>query len=226
MCVKRRLSGEPLQYILGEWEFSDLKFKVGKGVLIPREETVELLDTAIKFLKGKSNAKVVDLCTGSGALAICIAKQIEDSSVWGIELSDDAFSYFLKNASLNKAENVTAIKEDVFKAFNMFEDEFFDAIISNPPYIETDEIPLLQKEVQFEPSMALDGGKDGLDFYKKIISFWTPKLKKGGMLAFELGEGQFDCVSDMLAYAGYLKIGCAKDLSGVKRVIKAIRDKI
>lgn len=213
----RRLSGEPLQYILGEWEFYGYKLKVGKGVLIPRDDTEVLLGICLNYLKDKKNARVLDLCSGSGALAIAIAKET-DSEVYAVEKSAEALPYLCQNIALNKAD-IQVIAGDVFTCYDEFEDNSFDLILSNPPYVESAEIETLQKEISFEPEMALDGGEDGLNFYRAITAFYTDKLKKGGMLAFELGEGQFEAVKSLMEEKSYSDIGNELDLGGIQRAI-------
>lgn len=212
----RRLSGEPLQYILGEWDFYGYKFKVGKGVLIPRDDTEVLLRLSLEFLKDKPKAKVLDLCSGSGALAVVIAKET-GAEVCALEKSAEALPYLCENITLNKAD-INVIAGDVFKCPDEFEDGEFDLIISNPPYVKTDEIETLQKEISFEPKSALDGGEDGLRFYRAIVKDYTSKLKRGGMMAFELGEGQFEDVKKLMEAQNLKNIGYKLDLGGIQRV--------
>ena len=216
-CVSRRLKGEPLQYILGEWEFYGYKLKVGKGALIPRDDTEVLLRTCLDILKDKRNAKVLDLCSGSGALAIAVAKET-DSEVYAVEKSREALPYLYENIKLNNAD-VKVTEGDIFECHKDFEDNCFDLILSNPPYIRSDEIEKLQTEVGYEPRIALDGGKDGYDFYRSIISHWSRKLKDGGALAFELGEGQFETVKSLMEAEGFKNIEAKIDFGGTNRVV-------
>ncbi len=213
----RRLSGEPLQYILGEWEFYSYKFKVGKGVLIPRDDTEVLLRTALDYLKDKPKAKVLDLCSGSGALAVVIAKET-DAEVYALEKSAEALPYLCENITLNKA-NIEVIAGDVLNCADEFTDRSFDLIISNPPYVISDEINTLQTEISYEPRMALDGGEDGLRFYRAIVKDYVSKIKRGGMLAFELGEGQFNDVKALMEKENIKDIGEKLDLGGIQRVV-------
>ena len=215
--VKRRLSGEPLQYILGEWEFFGYRFKVGKGVLIPRDDTEVLLRTCLEILASKPKAKALDLCSGSGPLAIAIAKET-DAEVYAVEKSADALPYLYENIKLNYA-NVNVIEGDIFECSGRFEDGFFDLILSNPPYIKSDQIENLQTEISFEPRMALDGGRDGYDFYRFITAHWSKKLKDGGTLAFELGEGQLNTVKALMEAEGYTNIESHLDFGGVHRAV-------
>lgn len=213
----RRLSGEPLQYILGEWEFYGYKLKVGKGVLIPRDDTEVLLRRCLSYLKNKKGARVLDLCSGSGALAIAIAKET-DSEVTAVEKSAQALPYLCENITLNQAD-VEVIAGDIFTLSDELEDGFFDLILSNPPYVMSEEIKNLQREISFEPEMALDGGEDGLKFYRAIIRNYTKKLKSGGMLAFEIGEGQLPEVKSLMESKGYSNIGADFDLGGIHRAV-------
>ena len=219
--VGRRLSGEPLQYLLGEWEFCGHRLKVGQGVLIPRDDTEVLLRDCLEFLKDKKDAVVIDLCSGSGALAIAIKKET-DANVCAVEKSADALPYLCENISLNKTD-IYVLADDVTRCCDEFEDGTFDLILSNPPYVKSGEIDTLQKEISFEPRMALDGGADGLDFYRSIISLWSPKLRAGGMLAFELGEGQYSDVKPLMEAAGFSLIGGSEDLGGITRTIHGIK---
>ncbi|MBQ2273890.1 MAG: peptide chain release factor N(5)-glutamine methyltransferase [Clostridia bacterium] len=211
--LKRRIDGEPLQYILGEWEFYDLPFYVGEGVLIPRPDTETLAEFAIDRA-GTRETVCMDLCSGSGCLAITLDKHSVNATVYAMELSDKAFEYLKKNIERN-ASSVRAVKGDVL------EDDFgeFDLIISNPPFIKTADLDTLQKEVKREPQMALDGGDDGLVFYRKIAEKWVPHLKSGGTLAVEIGIGQGDDVKAIFKAAGLKNIGSRNDLSGIERVI-------
>ena len=215
--AKRRISGEPLQYILGEWEFFGYNFKVGEGVLIPRDDTEVLLRACLDILKTKPRAKVLDLCSGSGALAVVIAKET-DAEVYAVEKSKKALPYLYDNIKLNNAD-VKVTEGDIFECYEDFEDRYFELILSNPPYIKSDEINTLQKEVGYEPRMALDGGEDGFDFYRSIIKNWSRKLKSGGTLAFELGEGQFETVKSLMAAEGFENIEAKLDFGGIHRAV-------
>ena len=216
--AQERASGKPLQYILGSWEFYGYKFNVGEGVLIPRDDTEVVLSFALDYLKDKPNAKVLDLCSGSGALAVVIQKET-GAQVTAVEKSSQALPYLYENIEINHA-NVNVVEGDIFTCMDEFEDNYFDLIISNPPYIKTDDIKELQKEVQFEPSMALDGGNDGYDFYNHIIKYWTPKLKPQGELTFELGEGQYDTVKSLMEIENFRNIQAKLDLGNTQRAIK------
>ena len=162
--INRRKKGEPIQYILGKWWFYESEFYVGKGVLIPRQDTETLCDTALDVMGAKENLAVIDLCSGSGAIAISIAAKRKTANVVAVEKYKKAFKYLKKNIEHNKALNVTPIKADVLKKpFGVY-----DIIVSNPPYITKTDMTSLSKEVKHEPETALFGGNDGLDFYRAI----------------------------------------------------------
>jgi release factor glutamine methyltransferase len=211
-AAKRRVAGEPLQYILGEWEFFGLTFCLGEGVLIPRADTEILVEEAIKII-GDKPLKVLDLCSGSGEVAVAVAKNTK-AYVTAIEKSEKAFEFLTKNIAKNNV-SVKAVKGDIF---DEFEGEY-DLILSNPPYIETGVIPTLSKEVSHEPVMALDGGADGLVFYKRILSYWSTKLKSGGKIAVEIGFDQGEKVANLFSENGFSEIQQIKDYSGNQRVI-------
>ncbi len=213
-AAERRIKGEPLQYILGEWEFFGLKFSVGEGVLIPRADTEILVEEAIKII-GNKEMNVLDLCSGSGAVAIAVEKHT-NARVTAIEKSEKAFSYLQRNIELNNV-GVKAVKGDIFGEFDF--PEKFDLILSNPPYIETEVIETLQKEVLYEPKMALDGGKDGLIFYKRILEYWSKMLKPNGIVAVEIGYDQMTRVTNLFVDNGFDEIKQLKDYSGNQRVI-------
>ncbi len=220
-CVKRRINGEPVQYIIGKWYFMGNTFKVASGVLIPRDDTEVLVNASLELLKDRKSAKIVDLCSGSGIIAVTLKKYLENAEVYAVEKSDVAYSYLTKNTKLNSTD-IKAIHADLYDCVDDFEDGSLDLIVSNPPYIKSDEIPTLQKEVQFEPTLALDGGKEGYDFYQGIISVWSRKLKANGIIAFELGEGQFEYVKELLENAGFTDIRGYLDLGGTTRALSAI----
>lgn len=221
--IRRRIAGEPLQYILGEWEFMGYPFCVGEGVLIPRPETELLVDFAKEYLNGKKNPVVFDLCSGSGCIAISVAKLFPKAKVYAVEKSEVAVSYLKKNVKLNKARNVEIISGDIADK-RLLQGIVPDLILSNPPYIKSEEIPTLQKEVQREPSMALDGGTDGLDFYKILSKNWLYRLPTGGVMAVECGEAQAEDVSQLLFLAGSI-IDTINDLSGIQRVVTATKNR-
>lgn len=195
--VARRAAGEPLQYILGKWPFYEREFFVGRGVLIPRPETEELTALCVKALRARPNAVVYDLCAGSGCIGISIACACPETDVYLFELSEDALFYLKKNIPAAAAGRVFVLRHDIF-ADCPADVPAPDLIVSNPPYIPSGQLSGLQKEVQKEPQTALDGGADGLDFYRRITSYWLKRLKKNGFAAMECGEGQAGAIAAML----------------------------
>ena len=216
--AQKRAEHLPLQYILGKWNFMGFEFKVGEGVLIPRDDTEVLVGLCLDYLKNSNGKTALDLCAGSGAISVALDK-LANADVTAVELSDKAYNFLLENI---KDTNIKPHKGDIFECYRDFEAKSFDLIASNPPYIKTDEIETLQTEVGYEPKTALDGGADGLDFYRAIARRWTPLLKSGGAMAFELGEGQAEYVGGLMADRGYINIKTAKDLGGTDRAIIGI----
>ncbi len=213
----RLKSGEPLQYVIGKWDFYESEFEVGQGVLIPRPETEELVDEVVKFAKTLNNPLIFDLCSGSGCIGISIAKKIPTSTVYCIEKSEQAFKYLEKNA--NGLSNVVTILADINDDFDLPQ---ADIIVSNPPYIKSNELSSLQKEVQFEPKMALDGGIDGLDFYRIINDKWRTRLKKNGRLFLEIGNDQGESIKDALI--SFINVTVKKDIYSNDRIVIAEND--
>ncbi len=222
--VERRKSGEPLQYIIGKWPFMDGEFFVGEGVLIPRFDTETLVETVADFIRKHENIKVIcDLCAGSGCVGISIGMLFPDVQVYCVELSDKAFNYLEKNIKHNSITNVKAVKGDIRNGFEAFDFGNVDVLVSNPPYIETDEIKTLSREVLCEPDMALDGGEDGLYFYRIIAEKWLPFIKSGCFAAFECGETQAKDLSEIYSdFASDIKI--YKDLNGIERVVSFVKN--
>lgn len=216
--AQKRAEHLPLQYILGKWSFMGFEFKVGEGVLIPRDDTEVLVGLCLDYLKASDGKTALDLCAGSGAVSVALDK-LANADVTAVELSDKAYNFLLENI---KGTNIKPHKGDIFECYRDFEAKSFDLIASNPPYIKTGEIETLQTEVGYEPKTALDGGADGLDFYRAIARRWTPLLKSGGAMAFELGEGQAEYVGGLMADHGYINIKTAKDLGGTDRAIIGI----
>ena len=213
--LARRKKGEPLQYILGKWWFYEGEFLVGKGVLIPRQDTETLVAVALDELKEKKNASVADLCAGSGAIGISIAAKRPDITVLAVEKYKRAYEFLEKNILLNRVKNVKSVRADVLKKpFGCY-----DMIVSNPPYITTKEMASLQTEVKKEPKTALFGGEDGLDFYRTISAKWKSTLKENGILMFEIGATQASAVAEIMKKEGFTDITLKKDLCGVQRVI-------
>lgn len=219
--ARRRAGGEPIQYVIGSWSFMGRDYLVGEGVLIPRDDTEVVTRASIDWIKPLPHPAIVDLCAGSGIIGVTLKKERPDATVYAVEKSDVAYDYLCRNTALNHAD-ITTIHADLRDCADQFRDESLDLIVSNPPYIRSDEIETLQSEVQYEPRLALDGGKNGYVFYELILRLWTKKLKKGGCIAFEIGEGQFDTIAGMLRDHGYTDIKGYLDLGGIKRAITAV----
>ncbi len=210
------LSGEPLQYVLGKWDFYESEFFVGRGVLIPRPETEELVSLAVNMLKGKQSPVVIDLCSGSGCIGISIAKKIKNSSVYCVEKSEDALYYLNLNAK--GVDNVTVINADITQLIDL---PVADIIVSNPPYIKTSVLSLLQNEVQKDPTMALDGGDDGLYFYRVINDLYAQKINDCGALLLEIGEDQGESIKTVLT--NFTDVKVLKDMYDNDRMVVAKR---
>lgn len=214
----RRISGYPLQYLLGKWEFFGLPFYVGEGVLIPRQDTETLVETVLK-IKLSENPKILDLCSGSGCIAVTLALNLKNAEVTAVEISDKAVEYIKKNAKLNDSE-INIVMGNVLSGETAKMFSGIDVIVCNPPYLTADDMKALQKEVTFEPETALFGGNDGLDFYKSITKIWRDCLKSGGVLAYEIGMGQESDVKKILEENNFTNIEMTKDLSGIIRVVR------
>jgi release factor glutamine methyltransferase len=270
--LRRRLRREPIQYILGYEEFLGLKLLVGPGVLIPRPETELMAEQAIKTVRRTalsvmrnaskevsfnsargtrySSLSILDLCTGSGCLAIALAKEFPDCEVYGTDISETAIEYAEKNAIINNIKNVTFFRGNLFEPFNyknpptspfvkggkfnnpslvkrgkgrfLENGQLFDLIISNPPYVRTGDIENLQPEIKdWEPFVALDGGTDGLDLYRELIPAAGGFLKDNGIIMLEVGFGQSGRVADIIKSSGYELLEIIKDYAGIERIIKA-----
>ena len=218
--LKRRIKGEPVQYILGTTEFMGLEFKVDKRVLIPRPETEILVEAAIEAIKesGITSPEILDLGTGSGCIAISLAKNIPDCKITATDISPEALEVATRNAYLNQVQ-IEFMRSDLFAALGP---QRFDLIISNPPYVSTQELNTLAKEISFEPVLALEAGFDGLDFYRRIISQAAGWLKEGGLLVFEVGQNQAGRVRDMLRWREkFDDVSIIKDYNNIQRVVIA-----
>ncbi len=213
--VSKRVEGYPLQYIIGSWEFYGREFLVGEGVLIPRADTETLIDTAKKLVEKKST--VIDLCSGSGCIAITLEKEL-DAKVYALEKSENAFEFLKKNITLNDSK-VTPVLCDVLNKNSLIDIPQADLVVSNPPYIKTDEIKTLSKEVGFEPKMAFDGDCDGLKFYREITRLWKDKIKNGGYLIYEIGYTQAEEVSKILSENGFKDVNVVCDICKNPRVV-------
>ncbi len=218
--IKKLVKGIPLQHITHSQEFMKMTFYVNEDVLIPRPDTEILVEEVIKIAKRINAKKILDLCTGSGAIAVSLAKYIENSQITAVDISDKAISVAKLNAKNNNVENqITFVESDLFKQLPK---EKYDIIVSNPPYIKKEIIKSLDKEVQNEPKIALDGGYDGLDFYRKIINNADEFLKFTGYVCLEIGYDQKDDVLELFESKGkYVDAMCKKDLFDNDRVVIA-----
>ena len=224
--INRRAGGEPMSYIFKTKEFMGIDLFVERGVLIPRWETEILVEYIIDYVKKKTdrkNIKLLDIGIGSGAISLSIAKFCECVEVLGVDISDEAIRISNKNLERLALENVSFRKSDLFEAIGP--DEKFSIIVSNPPYIKTDIIDGLQRDVkEFEPELALDGGSDGLLFYRRISKESKSYLLDKGMLIYEIGYDQGENVKKIMIDEGYREIKIIKDLQGLDRIILGFKN--
>ena len=218
--IDRRCSHEPVQYITGEAWFMGCRFIVNSSVLIPRQDTELLVEEALKVLEDKSAPVFLDLCTGSGCIGLSILLEREDARAVLTDYSAPALDIARKNSEALGLTGRTALMQGDLFDLPGLSGGIFDLIVTNPPYIATDVISGLMEEVKdFEPLMALDGGRDGLDFYRRILQEAPLFLKDGGWLMAEIGFDQGQILQQMLAEAGFYRISCRKDLAGCDRVV-------
>lgn len=214
IAVQKRAEHIPLQYIIGEQEFMGLRFKVNSNVLIPRQDTETLVEQVLKIVK--PGMKVLDLCTGSGCVLISVLKNAPELNGVGSDISKTALLVAKENAKMHEVD-ADWIRSDLFDNIT----ETFDVIMANPPYIPTGEILSLMPEVRdFEPENALDGGADGLDFYRKIAGQVKDYLNPGGYVYMEIGYDQGEAVSELMRNAGFTEVEVIKDLARNDRVVK------
>lgn len=214
IAVQKRAEHIPLQYIIGEQEFMGLRFKVNSNVLIPRQDTETLVEQVLKIVK--PGMKVLDLCTGSGCVLISVLKNAPELTGVGSDISKTALLVAKENAKMHEVD-ADWIRSDLFDNIT----ETFDVIMANPPYIPTGEILSLMPEVRdFEPENALDGGADGLDFYRKIAGQVKDYLNPGGYVYMEIGYDQREAVSELMRNAGFTEVEVIKDLARNDRVVK------
>ncbi len=214
IAVQKRAEHIPLQYIIGEQEFMGLRFKVNSNVLIPRQDTETLVEQVLKIVK--PGMKVLDLCTGSGCVLISVLKNAPELTGMGSDISQTALLVAKENAKLHEVD-AEWVRSDLFDNIT----ETFDVIMANPPYIPTGEILSLMPEVRdFEPENALDGGADGLDFYRKIAGQVKDYLNPGGYVYMEIGYDQGEAVSELMRNAGFTEVEVIKDLARNDRVVK------
>ena len=219
--TERRIAGEPVAYITGAWEFYGLPMFITTDVLIPRMDTELLVDAAKEILNGrKMDARILDLCCGSGCIACAVGHELPAARIVAVDLSAKALEVARKNIAANRlSSRAICIQADATAAPPMSMGQF-DMIISNPPYVRSADMKKLDPSVRdFEPAWALDGGKDGLKFYKSIVKYWKSVLRPGGYLLFEVGEGQAESVKEMLLTGGFRSVGSKFDTLGVERVV-------
>jgi release factor glutamine methyltransferase len=244
--IRRRRKGEPVQYVTGSVTFLGLTIKVGKGVLIPRPETELLVEEVIKTIKSEGlgdgskdkpacaasrasrltphdSISVLDLCTGSGCVALALAKEFPDAGVYGTDVSKEALAYARKNAKMNGIKNARFLQGSLL---DPVEGRKFSIITANPPYIRRDELETLQREIRdWEPVGALDGGEDGMDFYRQILSSAGEHLSPGGCIFLELGFDQAGLVQKLAQEQGFKDVALINDYSGIGRILKARKAK-
>ena len=213
--LDRRASGEPLQYVLGTADFMGLRFHCDARALIPRPDTETLCELALRALKGRIRPRVLDLCCGTGAIGLSVAHCRPDARVLLTDVSADALSLAEENAGALGVSNAEFTRGDLFDAAG---EEAFDLIACNPPYLDEADMAALQQEVRREPALALFGGPDGLDFYRRIARDAPAHLKSGGVLLLEVGQGQADAVRDLLSWGQCV---AHEDLNGIERVVEA-----
>ena len=221
--LKRRSSREPLQYITGSVEFYGLEFKVNNSVLIPRQETEILLETVINQNLKDDRFNILDIGTGSGNIAVCLAKHLENSNVTSVDISDEALKVAKANAELNDVgDKITFIQANIFSNTEL---NGFDIIVSNPPYVSEEDYENLQPELRlYEPKISLTDNNDGLSFYKQIVSASGHLLKSGGKIYFEVGAGQFEKVMSMLRENNFSNVEYKKDYLNIERVIYGVKN--
>lgn len=214
--IKQRLIRYPLQYILRRWYFFGREFFVGPGVLIPRSDTETLIDVCLETVCKKQAPRVLDLCAGTGCIGITIKGEYDAADVTLVEKYDEAIGYTTKNAAHNNAA-VKIVQGDILKTEGA--EGKYDLIVSNPPYINDEDMKNLQPEVTFEPATALAGGDDGLDFYRHIAKEYKVYLAKDGVMAFEVGINQADAVAQIMTENGFENVQTRKDYGEIDRVV-------
>ena len=222
----RRAKHEPLQYLLGKWEFYGLPFCVGEGVLIPRPDTETLVDAVLSRIPDRSGQQILDLCTGSGCIALALAAHLPQSRITGLENSPEALRYARRNQEMLRLANAQMCEADVLLPETAAQYQGLAAVVSNPPYLTAEDMQHLQQEVTYEPAAALDGGADGLHFYREITRLWRGALCEGGLLAYEVGIYQATDVAAILSQNGFSCIECIRDLGGIERVVSGRKESL
>jgi release factor glutamine methyltransferase len=216
--TSRRCAHEPLQYLCGVWEFYGLSFVVGKGVLIPRQDTEILVETALSLRQGHTVTRLLDLCSGSGCIPCAIASKLSAVSGDVLELSEEAIPYLQENLQ-HHAPQMHLHQGDVLAPPACLKERKYDLITCNPPYLSKEDMANLQPEVEYEPKRALYGGEDGLDFYRALAPLWIPQLQPGGWILFEVGQGQANFVYHLLEEQGLVECRIVPDYAGIERVV-------
>lgn len=214
--AERRAAREPLQYILGEWDFMDFTLKVGPGVLCPRADSEIVCESALTLLQGRERPVVYDLCAGTGCLGLGIMRHSPGALVTCVEKSPEAWQYLTANTAQT---GVRTVQADVFTYYKTLPAEGADLIISNPPYLTGAEMRALMPETAQEPAMALDGGADGLDFYRLLTEKYRDAVRPGGWLVLEIGYAQGPAVLALGAACGWVNTSCRKDYGGNDRAV-------
>lgn len=214
--AERRAAREPLQYILGEWDFMDFTLKVGPGVLCPRADSEIVCESALALLQGRERPVVYDLCAGTGCLGLGIMRHSPGALVTCVEKSPEAWQYLTANTAQT---GVRTVQADVFTYYKTLPAEGTDLIISNPPYLTGAEMRALMPETAQEPAMALDGGTDGLDFYRLLTEKYRDAVRPGGWLVLEIGYAQASAVLALGAACGWVNTSCRKDYGGNDRAV-------
>lgn len=215
--AEKRTEHYPLQYLVGEWEFFGLPFLVGEGVLIPRQDTETLCEVLLDRLKGQSSLKIIDLCSGSGCIAITLEHYLKGThQIYALEKSKQALDYLKKNKKCNHSQ-VIVLEDDALNPQTL--ESGFDVIVSNPPYLNDQDMRELQTEVSYEPKEALYAEHDGYLFYEQLTKCWKDRLKPGGILAYEIGIHQEKRVAELMSDAGFVNICFYRDICGIIRVV-------
>ena len=226
-CVNRALTGEPLAYILEEWDFFGMTLYVNRDVLIPRDDTCAVTELAIlQSLQLESDPRILDLCTGSGCVGLAIAQRVKDARVTLADISREALAVAKKNVTAQKLTGrVSCVQADALGQPPAFLGSF-DLIVSNPPYVRSEEMEILEPSVRdFEPHLALDGGNDGLDFYRAITRNYSRLLKPEGYLCYEFGMGQGNAVCDILESENFRILERKKDFRQIERAVLARKNR-
>ena len=219
VLAERRAAREPLQYLLGEWDFMDFTLKVGRGVLCPRADSEVVCETAIELLQDVEAPVVYDLCAGTGCLGLGIARAVPGAKVTCVEFSHDAWPYLTANVAALGGKTTQAELADVLTYYTQIEPASVDLIISNPPYLTAQVMESLMPETAKEPAMALNGGRDGLDFYRVLVRQYRDAVRPGGWLVLEIGYAQAEAVLALGKAAGWQGGTCRKDAGGNDRVV-------